>query len=165
LETAPLLLHLLAAALVIIGLAGLILPALPGAPLIFLGLLLASWADNFQYVGAGSLVLLALLALLTYVIDFAASAFGARRFGASGRAALGAGIGAFVGLFFGLAGVLLGPFAGAVAGELSNRRKLEDAGRAGLGATLGLVVGAALKLALAFMMLALYALIRIFGLA
>lgn len=165
LETAPVLLHLLAAALVLIGLAGLILPVLPGAPLIFVGLLLTSWADDFEYVGAVSLVLLGLLALLTYVVDFAASAFGARRFGASARAAVGAGLGALVGLFFGLPGVLLGPFAGAVAGELSNRRKLGDAGRAGLGATLGLVIGAALKLALAFTMLALYAFIRIIGFA
>lgn len=145
------------------GLAGLILPLLPGAPLIFAGLLMASWSDDFEYVGTISLVVLGLLALLTYAVDLAASAFGARRFGASPRAAIGAGLGAFLGLFFGLPGVLIGPFAGAVAGELSNRRKLDDAGRAGLGATLGLVIGAGLKLALGFTMISLYALIRFVG--
>lgn len=163
LETASILLHLLAAALVLVGLAGLVLPLLPGAPLIFAGLFTASWADDFEYVGTVSLVVLGLLALLTYGVDLAASAFGARRFGASPRAALGAGLGAFFGLFFGLPGVVLGPFAGAVVGEISNRRKLDDAGRAGLGATLGLVIGAGLKLVLGFTMLSLYALIRFVG--
>ena len=145
------------------GLAGLILPLLPGAPLIFAGLLMASWADDFEYVGTISLGVLGLLTLLTYAVDLAATAFGARRFGASPRAAIGAGLGAFLGLFFGLPGVLIGPFAGAVAGELSNRRNLDDAGRAGLGATLGLVIGAGLKLALGFTMISLYALIRFVG--
>lgn len=154
------LLHILAMLLVVIGLAGLVLPVLPGALLIFGGLFLAAWADQFQYLGAGSLGVLAVLALATYAVDFAASAFGARRFGASSRAAIGAGIGAFVGLFFGLPGVLLGPFLGAMIGEFSARQNLEAASRAGVGATLGLVVGAALKLALAFSMLALYGLMR-----
>jgi len=163
LEIAPTLLYLVAGALVVIGLAGLVLPLLPGAPLIFAGLVLASWADDFQYVGAISLTVFGLLALLTYAVDFAATAFGAKRFGASPRAALGAAIGALLGLFFGLPGVVLGPFAGAVAGELSNQRSLDEASRAGLGATLGLVIGAGLKLALGFTMLALYALMRFVG--
>ena len=82
------LLHILAMLLVVIGLAGLVLPVLPGALLIFGGLFLAAWADQFQYLGAGSLGVLAVLALATYAVDFAASAFGARRFGASSRAAV-----------------------------------------------------------------------------
>jgi uncharacterized protein YqgC (DUF456 family) len=155
-----LVLHLLAASLVLIGLAGLVLPVLPGAPVIFLGLLLDAWADDFQFAGWGSLSFLGLLALLTYAVDFAASALGARRFGASPRAVVGAAVGAFVGIFFGLPGILLGPFLGAVVGELSARRSLDEASRAGLGATLGLVVGAALKLALGISMLGFYALMR-----
>lgn len=155
-----LLLHLLAATLVLIGLAGLVLPVLPGAPVIFLGLLLDAWADDFQHVGFGTLSLLGLIALLTYVVDFAASALGARHFGASPRAAIGAGVGALVGIFFGLPGILLGPFVGAVVGELSARRSLDAASRAGFGATLGLIVGAALQLALGVSMLGFYALMR-----
>jgi uncharacterized protein YqgC (DUF456 family) len=55
----PALLWVISAVLVIVGLAGLALPALPGAPLIFGGLLLAAWAEHFAYVGWGTLTLLA----------------------------------------------------------------------------------------------------------
>ena len=147
----------LAALLVVVGVVGLVLPGLPGAPLVFAGLLLAAWAENFAYVGAGTLVVLALLAAATLVVDFLASAVGARRFGASPRAALGAALGGLVGLFFGLPGLVVGPFLGAVAGELTARRSLGEAGRAGVGATLGLAVGLAARIALGFSMLAVFA--------
>ena len=154
------LLWLLTAILVLAGLLGLILPALPGAPLLFAGLLLAAWVEDFSYVGGGTLAVLGVLALLTYAVDFAASALGAKRFGASNRAVVGAAIGALVGIFFGLPGILLGPFVGAMLGELSDRRGPRDAARAGVGATLGLALGAAAKLALAFSMLGIFALAR-----
>ncbi len=147
---------------VVAGLAGLVLPALPGAPLLLAGLVLAAWAEHFAYVGPGMLVVLGLLTALTYVVDFLASAFGARRFGASSRAVVGAALGGLAGLFFGLAGVLVGPFVGAVLGELSARRSLGEAGRAGVGATLGLVVGLALKIGLVISMLALFVIDRFF---
>lgn len=151
---------ILAAVLVIAGLAGLFLPVLPGAILLFAGLALAAWADDFTYVGGGTLTLLGVLALLTYPADFLASAFGAKRYGASSRAITGAVIGATIGIFFGLIGVLLGPFIGAVIGEFSTQRHLGKAGRAGLGATLGLVIGVAAKLAIAFTMLGIFAVVR-----
>lgn len=154
------LLWVLALALVVIGLLGLVLPALPGAPLLFGGLLVAAWAERFAYVGPGTLVTLGFLALGTYAVDFAAGALGAKRFGASTRAVVGAAIGAVVGLFFGLPGVFLGPFVGAALGELSARRTLRAAGRAGVGASLGLVLGAAAKLALGFAMLGLFLIAR-----
>jgi len=155
------LLWLLASVLVLAGLLGLLLPMLPGPPLLFAGLLVAAWAEDFAYVGVGTLTLLAALALLTYAVDFVATALGAKKFGASKRAVVGAALGALVGLFFGLPGILLGPFIGAVVGELTAQRGLGDAGRAGLGATIGLVLGAAGKLAIAFSMLALFAAARI----
>ncbi len=155
------LLWLLAAVLVVIGLAGLALPAIPGSPVLFSGLVIAAWAEDFAYVGAGTLVVLGVLALLTYAVDFAATAVGAKHFGATKRAVVGAALGALVGLFFGLLGVLIGPFLGAVAGELSARRPISDAGRAGLGATLGLALGAAAKLALGFSMVGVFAISRL----
>jgi uncharacterized protein YqgC (DUF456 family) len=158
---ATVLLWLLAAILVLAGLVGLLLPVLPGPPLLFAGLLVAAWAEDFAYVGAGTLTVLAALALLSYGVDFVATALGAKRFGASKRAVIGAAVGAVVGLFFGLPGVLFGPFIGAVIGELTAQRGLGEAGRAGMGATLGLVLGVAGKLALAFSMLGLFALMRI----
>jgi uncharacterized protein YqgC (DUF456 family) len=150
------------ALLIIGGLAGLVLPALPGAPLLFGGFFLAAWIEDFAYLGTGTLITLGVLAGLTFVVDFAAGAFGARRYGASGRAVLGATIGAVVGIFFGLVGVLIGPFVGAVIGELSVRRDLPAAGRAGLGATLGLAIGTAAKLALGFTMLGIALVMRFF---
>jgi uncharacterized protein YqgC (DUF456 family) len=147
--------------LVVIGIAGLALPMLPGAPLLFAGLVLAAWAEDFQYVGTGGVIVLAVLALLTYLVDIVAGIFGARKFGASNQALVGAGIGTFVGIFFGPAGILLGPFLGAVAGELTVRRELLAAGKSGLGTTIGLVLGAAAKLALAFMMIGVYVFLRL----
>lgn len=158
--SADLLLWAAAALLVLVGLGGLVLPAVPGAPLVFCGLLLAAWIEDFEYVGRGTLIALGALAMLTYGVDLAATALGAKRFGASPRAVAGAALGAVVGLFFGLPGILLGPFVGAVLGELSARRSPEEAARAGVGAALGLALGAAAKLALAFSMLGLFALAR-----
>ncbi len=149
-----------AVVLILLGLFGFVLPMLPGAPLIFVGLLLAAWAEDFAYVGGGTLAVLGIMALLTYVVDFLAGAAGAKRFGASKRAIIGAAIGALIGLFFGLPGVLLGPFVGAVIGELSAQRSLKEAGRAGFGASLGLVLGAAAKLALGFAMLGVFLVAR-----
>lgn len=151
---------LVAAALVLTGLVGLVLPALPGAPLIFLGLLLAAWAEGFVYVGPWIIALLAVIALLTYGVDFWATMFGAKKFGASKRAVIGALIGALAGLFLGFPGVLFGPFIGAVIGELSAQRNLHQATRAGVGATIGLVLGAALKLALGFAMIGTFVVAR-----
>ncbi len=157
------LIWLVAAALVALGIAGLLLPAIPGAPLLFLGLVAAAWAEGFTHVGLGTLAVLALMALLAWGADFAAAAFGAHRFGATPRAAVGAALGTLVGLFFGLPGILLGPFVGAVTGEVLGRRSLAEAGRAGFGATLGLVIGAAVKMALAFAMLGIFLVVRFAG--
>jgi hypothetical protein len=151
---------LLSLLLVLIGLAGLVLPAIPGPPLLFAGLLLAAWAEDFVYVGKGTLAILGLLALLTYGVDFWATMLGAKKFGASKRAIVGAVAGAIVGVFLGFPGVLFGPFIGAVTGELSAQRGLEAAARAGLGATIGLVLGVALKLALALSMIGVFAVER-----
>ncbi len=153
----PVLTKVLAALLVLVGLAGTVVPVLPGVPLVFGGLLVAAWADGFQRVGTFTLVLLGLLTALAVVADFAASAFGAKKLGASPRAVLGATVGAVVGIFFGLPGLVLGPFVGAVAGELSAHRELLRAGKAGLGTWLGLLLGSVAKLTLAFLMVGVFA--------
>lgn len=153
----PLVFHVVAVILVIVGLAGTVLPILPGVAFIFLGLLLAAWADGFQRVGAVTLVILGLLTALAVATDFLASALGAKKLGASPRAVAGATLGALVGIFFGLPGLVLGPFVGAVAGELSANRPLLHAGKAGLGTWLGLLLGSVAKLTLAFLMVGVFA--------
>ncbi len=155
--------YILAVVLVLVGIAGTILPALPGIPLVFAGMLLAAWAGDFEQVGWGWLSVLGLLTVLSFAIDFLATAMGAKRVGASRLALLGAVIGTFAGLAMGIVGVFIGPFVGALLGELAHRRALgrEDMGQAakvGIGTWVGIVVGTVLKLGLVFMMLGLFAL-------
>lgn len=142
--------------IVIAGLAGTVLPALPGVPMIFAGLLLAAWIDDFLIIGWGTLGILAVLTLFAILIDYVAAAFGAKRLGASPRAFWGAMIGAIAGMFFGLAGIILGPFIGAVVAELSAGQGARQAGRSGYGVWIGLVLGTAAKLSIAFLMLGIF---------
>ena len=158
--TAQILFLMLSGVLVMAGVIGLILPAFPGAIFLFLGFLLAAWAEDFVHIGLGTLSVLGLMALMIYAVDFIAGALGAKRFGASTRAIVGASIGAVVGLFFGIPGVLLGPFIGAVLGELSVQRNLLAAGKAGVGTTIGLALGVAAKLAIALSLVGLFAVVR-----
>jgi hypothetical protein len=96
-------------------------------------LLLAASADGFTRVGAGTLVMLGVIAAARYGVDVLAAALGVRRLGASSHAMAGAAIGTLLGLFLGLLGVIVGPFAGAVVGELTVHRNLARAGRCGRG--------------------------------
>jgi uncharacterized protein YqgC (DUF456 family) len=155
------LLWLLATLLIVVGFAGLILPAVPGIPLVFAGLVLLAWAENFAFVGWITLAALGVLALLSYGVDLLATALGAKRFGASPRAVAGAALGVVTGLFFGLPGIVLGPFVGAVIGEFSRQASARTAVQAGLGAMLGLLFGALLKIALAFTMVGAFVLDRL----
>ncbi|WP_019397806.1 DUF456 domain-containing protein [Pseudoxanthomonas sp. GW2] len=150
--------YLLAGLLMLVGLAGVVLPALPGLPLVFAGMALAAWADGFIRISGWTLAALGLLTLLSIAIDIMAGAFGARRFGAGRMAVAGTTLGTVIGLFFGLPGLLLGPFIGAVLGELWHTRHLPQAARVGAATWVGLLLGAALKLALAFAMLGLFVL-------
>jgi len=152
--TSPL--WIVAILLVLAGIAGSVLPALPGVPLVFAGLLLGAWIDHFQKVGWFTLVILGLLTLLSFAVDFLATSMGAKRVGASKWAVVGSALGTLAGLFFGIPGLILGPFLGAVAGELIARRGQRQAVRSGFGAWVGLLVGTAGKLALIFAMVGIF---------
>jgi len=132
------------------GLAGLVLPALPGAPLMLVGVLLVAWAGHFATVGWGTIAGAVVLTGMMIAVDWAAGALGARAFGASRWAMLGAAVGAVLGLFFGLPGILLGPVAGGIAFQYWKDPDFERALRAGAGVFVGFVVGSALKVALGF---------------
>jgi hypothetical protein len=147
---------LLAGLLVVAGLAGTVVPALPGVPLVFSGLLVGAWIGNFEAVGWLTLGVFAVLTALAQGLDFLASAFGAQYAGAGARAFWGATIGALVGMFFGIPGLILGPFAGAVLGEISAGSGLRQSSRAGMGAWLGMIFATAIKLAIAFVMIGIF---------
>lgn len=153
---ATVLLWVLAAVLVLVGLAGTLLPLLPGIPLMLLGMLIAAWAEDFTRIGAGTLAILALFTALSFILEAAAAALGAKRVGASRQAITGAAVGTLVGFFLGFVGLLLGPFVGAVAGELLAGREGGRALHVGFGAWLGFVIGTIAKVAVAFMMLGIF---------
>jgi len=149
-------LWVLAIALMLVGALGIVLPALPGVPLMFAGMVVAAGIDDFQRIGWITLTILGALTLLSFVVDLAASALGAKRVGASGRAIWGAAIGTVVGLFFGIPGLLFGPFVGAVVGELSVHGRIDQAGKVGVATWIGLLFGAITKLAIAFSMVGVF---------
>ena len=147
--------YVLAVILVLVGLAGTVLPAIPGLPLMFAGMFLGAWAGGFEEIGAVTLTALGILTVLALAMDFWVTAMGAKRVGASKQAVIGASIGTFVGLFFGI-------FAGAAIGELQHQRHLGQAARVGVGTWIGLLFGVVLKLALAFTMIGTFVLAWIF---
>ncbi len=149
--------------LIAVGLAGTVLPALPGTAFIFGGILLGAWIDDFQRVGIGALVAIGVLAVLSWVLDYVAGLLGAKKAGASRLALVGAAVGTIVGLLMGLVGVLFMPLVGAAVGEAIARR--QDADRAGAGrqavnvgvATwLGMMAGMLAKVVLSFVMIGIF---------
>ena len=79
-------LWILAIALMLVGALGIVLPALPGIPLMFAGMVVAAAIDDFQRIGWITLTVLGFLTLFSVIIEFAASALGARHVGASRQA-------------------------------------------------------------------------------
>lgn len=142
--------------LIVVGLAGAILPALPGVPLVFAGMWLAAWVADYSEIGVWTVALLGVLAGLAMLLDFVAGWLGARRVAASTAALWGAAIGTIVGLFFGLPGLLLGPFIGALAGELRSGGTLGRSTRVGIATWIGLLFGTLAKVALSFTMLGIF---------
>jgi uncharacterized protein len=147
----------LALLVMLIGFLGSILPGLPGTPLVLIAAI-----GHRLYFGEDSirnlvLIILIVLTLLSIVLDYIASAYGAKRLGATWRGGLGAVIGGLVGIFFGLGGIILGPFLGAVGFEMMGGYEFKKASRAGLGAVLGLLAGALGKCALCVVMTLLFA--------
>lgn len=151
------LLWVLAIALVLAGIAGTVLPVLPGTALVLAGLVLAAWIDDFHRVGGGVLAVLAALAVLAWALDFVAGLLGAKRVGASRLALLGAVVGTVAGLFMGLVGVLFMPLAGAALGEYIARREQGRALHVGVATWLGMLVGLVAKVVIACVMVGIFA--------
>jgi uncharacterized protein len=142
--------------LIIIGVIGSVLPAVPGVILVMGGMSLAAWIDGFRRIGWVTLGILGFLTLLALACDALGALIGAKRVGASGLALLGAAIGTFLGIFFGLVGALIGPFLGAVVGELISRGRLVPAARVGLATWAGLALSLVARVAIVFAMLAVF---------
>jgi len=150
------LLWIAAVALIVIGVAGTILPALPGVTLVFAGILLAAWIDDFARIPVWLVVILGVLTAIAWVIDYFAAAAGAKKAGASKLAIVGAMIGTVAGVFTGLWGLLFMPLVGAAVGEFVAQRDLRRAGTVGVATWLGLLVGTAMKVAIVFAMIGIF---------
>lgn len=154
--TPTVLLWALSVALIVIGVAGTVLPALPGTLLVLAGIVLGAWIDDFTRVGWGALALVALLAVLAWVLDYAAAVLGAKKAGASRQALLGAALGTVAGLLMGLVGVLFMPLVGAAIGEWLARRDHGRALHVGVATWLGLLAGMVSKVVIAFTMIGVF---------
>jgi hypothetical protein len=149
-------LWIIAILLILAGVAGVVLPTLPGVPLIFAGVLLAAWINDFQLISVNTVYVLAVLAVLGVVVDYVATAMSAKRAGASRQGIIGAAIGTLVGIFTGFWGLLFMPLAGAAIGEYIAHKDLLRAGKVGTATWYGLIIAVAVKLAIAFTMLGVF---------
>lgn len=139
---------------IVAGLAGTLIPAIPGLPLIAAGAALIGWAGNFEIVGWSTIIVLAVFAIVGVIIDTVAQTAGAQKAGASAYGIWGSVIGTVVGVFIGgLVGILIFPLIGAFVGEFVAKRDMLHAGRVGVATWIGMVVGTAAKIAIAFMMI------------
>lgn len=150
------LLWVLSALLIVVGLIGSVLPALPGTVFILGGIVLGAWIDDFTRVGGGMVALVSLLALLAWGLDYAAGVLGARKVGASPQALIGAALGTVAGIFMGLIGILFMPLLGAAAGEYLARRDQRHAVKVGVATWIGILIGMLSKIVLAFIMVGLF---------
>lgn len=153
---------LLSAILIIAGLAGTVLPALPGTAFVLAGIVLGAWIDDFTRVGTGMLVVITLIAVIAWVLDYVAGLLGAKRVGASREAVIGALIGTVVGLFMGVVGVLFMPLVGAAIGEFIAIREHRRALQVGIATWFGIMAGLLAKVVLAFVMIGLFIVALIF---
>ena len=142
--------------LIVAGLAGTVLPALPGTLFVLAGIVLGAWIDDFARVGWGSLTVVAVMAVLAWVLDYAAGLLGARRAGASRQALIGATLGTVAGVFTGFIGLLFMPLAGAAIGEYAAQRDANRAVTVGLSTWFGILLGLLAKVVLAFMMIGVF---------
>ena len=142
--------------LMVVGVVGTVLPALPGTILVLAGIVLGAWLDDFTRVKWWVVAIVSVLALIAWATDYLATIMGAKKAGASKWALIGAALGTITGIFMGLIGVLFMPFVGAALGELIAQRNARQAAKVGFATWLGLLVGTVVKLVLVFMMIGIF---------
>lgn len=147
---------IIAVLLIAVGIAGTVLPALPGTLLVLGGIVLGAWLDDFQRVGPWSIAAITVLAILAWVTDYVSTVMGAKKAGASTLAVIGAAIGTIAGIFMGLIGILFMPLVGAALGQFISQRDAGKAAKVGIATWLGMLVGTVIKLGLTFMMVGIF---------
>ncbi|MGA8055916.1 MAG: DUF456 domain-containing protein [Burkholderiales bacterium] len=142
--------------LIVIGVAGTVLPALPGAILVFAGIALAAWIDDFTRISGWTVGVLGVLTLVAWGADYVAAAMGAKKAGASKQAVIGAALGTIAGIFTGLIGLVFMPLVGAAVGEFVAQQDLKRAGKVGVATWIGLAIGTIAKVVIVFVMVGVF---------
>lgn len=163
------LLWILCVVLILVGLAGTVLPMLPGTAFILAGIFVGAWIDDFAHVGTGTLLLVSALAVLAWVLDYVSGLLGAKKAGASRLALVGAAVGTVLGLFMGLVGVLFMPLVGAAVGEYIARHRSDTAQvvgqqavKVGVATWVGILLGMLAKVVLACVMVGVFVVALVF---
>ena len=146
--------------LILVGLAGTIIPALPGIPMIFAGAWLIAYMEDYMYFGWGTLIALGVLTVISIIIDWVSQTMGAQKAGATKRGLTGALLGTIIGIPFGLVGIFLFPVIGAFVGEMIGHRDMRKAGKVSWATWIGMIAGIAAKLAIAFVMIGIMCVMR-----
>ena len=139
------LLLILGICLLVGGLIGCIIPAIPGPPLSYIALLMLQ-ATRFANFSLKFLLITAGITIIVTILDYILPVWGTKKFGGSRAGTIGSIAGLLLGLFFVPWGIILGPFIGAVVGELITGRDTNYALRSGIGSFIGFVFGVAMKL-------------------
>jgi uncharacterized protein YqgC (DUF456 family) len=142
--------------LIVAGVAGTLLPALPGSALVFGGLLLGAWIDDFTRVSGVTVAVLGVLTVISWIVDYLSGLLGAKKVGATRQAVIGAAIGTLLGIFTGLWGLIFMPLVGAAIGEYLAIRDTARAGRVGVATWIGMMIGAVVKIAITFLMIGVF---------
>ena len=146
--------------LILVGLAGTIIPALPGIPMIFAGAWLIAYMEDYMYFGWGTLIALGVLTVISIIIDWVSQTMGAQKAGATKMGLTGALLGTIIGIPFGLVGIFLFPVIGAFVGEMIGHRDMRKAGKVSWATWIGMIAGIAAKLAIAFVMIGIMCVMR-----
>jgi len=147
------LLIVVAIIIMLISLAGCVLPVIPGPPLTYIGLLLLHFTDSHQF-STNFLIIWAVIAVGVTIIDNVFAVYGAKKYGGSKKAIWGSSIGLILGMFiFPPYGIIIGPFAGAFIGELFDGKENKEALKVGFGTFVGFIGGIILKLIASGMMI------------
>ncbi len=136
---------------ILLGIAGCILPVIPGPPLAYVGLLFMHWT-KFANFSSNFLILWALVAIAVTVLDYIVPVWGTKKFGGTKYGTWGSMIGLILGLFLGPIGIIAGPFVGALLGELIGGRNSNEAMKAATGSFIGFLLGSGIKLIASGMM-------------
>lgn len=137
---------LLSTIIILIGLAGIFLPALPGVPLVFAGTFLYAWSTNFEVVTIANLIFFALLAAVSSVVDYAGGFITVKKYGASRYGLIGSVAGGILGLLaFSIPGLIIGQLAGVILGELYFGKGIRTSMKSGLAVFVGYLLGSTIK--------------------